>query len=964
MNKPEETFYDKAREIDRLLSAQFTDSVKMKLFNITINDSAATDYFLKKVASTNWFYPLKERQFFAPHKAPSPKPADQGGYFIPEWNILPYLEKISQQVATPGNEIHIDELLKIIEEVSNYRNPSGQHIDNYRTWWYFVKILINLPNEKIDEEIINLIPIWLDSQFDTMLQGSEIATKLLPKFLTGDPEDIKKAEKIIESITTVKILPVSGKRAEILGEKEEKKLVVASYWLKETFDKYSKIIGEKCSKRVIEDLANKIRGLLKREQDGTYESFYEESEYPTDDPLRVLTSIFKRVLLVKAKTYLNTTEGILGDFLKDKYLFFPKMAIYVIGQTIDHYTHLFWETMESETGVFIMGNALYFGDELKHLLKNLKLVSDKQRKILKTKIEQGAKCYPFKEDIERNLALCKQEIYEALSHDAYFKDLYEEMKKITNVDTELHPAVGKVITRWGPGRPPLKKEEILKMGNRELADFLKAFKTKDSWQGPTVGGLADTLKEAVKENSNKFTEDLSFFDNLGFIYVYRILDGIKDAWKEKKTIDWNKVFDFITLYTKKDQFWEDELVVEKGEWLGGADHEWVTGIIAELIQEGTRDDSWAFSEEHFDKAKEIIFDLLREPEEDSDINDYVTYTLNTPCGKLITCLIYLSLRIARVNDKKGIKVEPKWEREYKNKYDEMLEKGVIEAYTNLGRFLPNLSYLDKNWAYDNVRGLASESGKRCWEAFMDGYLSIGTVYDDLYELTRAHYQYALSYDFKNKRNREHLIEHICIGYLRDHERIDDPNNLFRKIIDAWKHDQIKEIIGFFWMQRNYLREASEENEEIKKKIIEFWKVIYERYKDKDEKSFSHEDKLILSSISELAALLPSIDAEFYKWLMLSAPHVNEDFRYSFFIEYLDEIKDKGENKETAKYIGEIYLKMLERGTPDHDKKHIRSIVEFLYDAGAQEYANKICNIYGSRGSEFLRDIYEKFNTPK
>jgi len=56
--------------------------------------------------------------------------------------------------------------------------------------------------------------------------------------------------------------------------------------------------------------------------------------------------------------------------------------------------------------------------------------------------------------------------------------------------------------------------------------------------------------------------------------------------------------------------------------------------------------------------------------------------------------------------------------------------------------------------------------------------------------------------------------------------------------------------------------------------------------------------------------------------------------------------------------------MLKKGTPDYDKKHIRSIIEFLYEAGAQENANKRCNIYGSRGNELLRDIYEKYNTSK
>jgi hypothetical protein len=77
--------------------------------------------------------------------------------------------------------------------------------------------------------------------------------------------------------------------------------------------------------------------------------------------------------------------------------------------------------------------------------------------------------------------------------------------------------------------------------------------------------------------------------------------------------------------------------------------------------------------------------------------------------------------------------------------------------------------------------------------------------------------------------------------------------------------------------------------------------------------------------------------------------------------YRCRVKDKGDRNETAKYIGDIYLGMLDKITPDFDKKHIRSIVEFLYNAGAQEYANKICNIYGSRGPEFLRDIYEKYN---
>ena len=103
------------------------------------------------------------------------------------------------------------------------------------------------------------------------------------------------------------------------------------------------------------------------------------------------------------------------------------------------------------------------------------------------------------------------------------------MKKITNVDTELHPAIGKIRTRWGPGPPPLTKEEILRMTNTDLAEFLSKFKTKDSWEGPTVGGLSDVLKEAVKADPNKFADNLEPFENVGFIYVYKILDGLKEC---------------------------------------------------------------------------------------------------------------------------------------------------------------------------------------------------------------------------------------------------------------------------------------------------------------------------------------------------------------------------------------------------------------------------------------------------
>jgi hypothetical protein len=964
VNKKEDYFYKKAKRIDQLLSVQFSNAVETEVFNILNNDIAITMYFLQKVESIKWFNPLKVRDFFTPQKAPSPIPSDQEGSFtIPEWNVLPYLEKVSRQVSIPGNEKYIDELLTIIKEVSNYKDSTGQHIDNYRTWHYFVKILLNLPNDKISLDIVELIPAWLDSKYDTTLQGADIATELLPKFLTVDSNDLKKAEKIILFLTETKTFPLSPERAKVLGTKKETRLVIDPYWLQEAFEKHSEIIGEKCSAKVIEHLANKIKDLLKREEEGTYQSFYEEAEYSSDEPLEILTHIFKRVLLAKAKSDVTTTANILRNFLNDKkHLYFQKMALYIMGQNMDSYSQLFHKILDTETCNRIMANKLYLGDELKYVLQNLKDLSPEEKTKLNKKIVESAESHSFDEDRERHIAHYKQEIYQALSHDPYFKNLYEEMKNLTGTDAKLHPAIGKIEIWHGEGTPPLTKEEIAQLSNDKLAEYLSTFKTIDSWRGPSVGGLAELLAEVAKEMPDKFTRELSLFKDTGLIYVYEILKGIREAWNGKKSVDWAKLFEFTKLYINRREFWEDKFIVEKGEWLGGADHQWIVGIVAELIEDGIRDDAWAFSGEYSQDAEEIIFFLLdnTKDEEEKDITDYVTYTLNTPCGKLITALINLALRIARINDKKGMKSDPRWSDKYKVKFNELLDKKSIETYTSLGRYLPNLSYLDKRWLEDRIEKLSSEKGSKYWEAFMDGYLSIGKVYKDIYGLMRPHYQYGLTYDFKEKRNKEHLVQHICVGYLQGDETL-DPDSLFRKIIDTWEADQIREIIGFFWMQRAYLKISSEENEKIRARIIEFWRKVYEKYKAEDENSLTKEDRKVLSSVSKLTALLPEINSEFYEWLMLSAPYVHEDFNSPFFIQHLDELKDKGEPREAAKYLGKIYLQMLEKITPDYDQKHIRSIVEFLYNSDASDDANKICNIYGSRGYEFLRDIYEKYS---
>ncbi len=1020
------------------------------------DDPAYENYFFSRVSDPSFFFALKKAGYFSVKNMPVAQPADEEGYFIvPEWNVLPYLEKLSQQIKGSGDDKYIDELLAIIKAVSSKRK------DNYRTWWYFVKILLNIPNDRVPFEIIELVPVWLDSQFSMGLQGSEISEKLLPKFLPEAPsaQDIEKAEKILESITEIKQLPVDKEKT-ILPERRATTLL-DNHWLVNVFEKCAEDIGKKCSSKVISGLAEKQRFFLRNDKSqidleinaqqyllvleekdanflvqvlsvgqqtedavletllsnkridghrilkyslkkcdrysfedtvfeellksdifkggdgsllrrkvwnlhrnlfssGTYESFYEHERlrgaWFSND---TLTFGLKRILDAKAKQNEEETREILKQFLEDDYIYFPKLALYIIGRNIDRYADIFWDLLETEHDRFVF-EATFFGDELKHLLQNLEAISEEQRRKIGGIINQGPTHYIPEEDSDKYILLWKQRRYHALSSDPFFRKLYSQLEKKTKVKAELRPAVGPTETRTGPGPSPLTKEQLLKMSNKELASFIATFEQTSFWKGPTIGGLSDMLKVVVEESPNKFTDNLSPFLNTGYLYVYDVLRGTTDAWKTNKTIEWGKLLDFIENYTNQKEFWSDAFVVKDDDWNAG--HLWVIGAIGKLIEVGTQDDSWAFDEKHLPVAERILISIgdRLEVDKEKDTDDAVSYALNSATGKVVAALISVALRAARLHAKKSEKT--KWSKKIQELYDRLLKDEAIEAYTILGQYMPNLTYLDKAWVEQKIHELEEIKDRDLWSAFMEGYLFSGRVYDDLYALMKNHYMKGIEFEFKEEHANNRLIQHITLQYMRDIEDLSE-NSLFTVLLDDWKPSIIRQIIGFFWSQRDVLIQDKTNDVDQIKKIITFWKQLAEHYKAKEK--LTKDEKKVLSSASGLVTFVPEINKENFEWLKLSAPYVHIGFDSPFFIEYLDILKDRGDKIASARFVGQLFLEMLEAFMPDYDKDHIRSIVEHLFltrDNEAVSLAEKICNIYAKSGSDFLRDIYDRNRT--
>ena len=256
------SFYALIERIDRLIRIQdIEDDAIGALVNL-LKKEYFSNYFFKKVDSLRWFCHLKKLDYLAPEKILF----DENGnaYF---WNILDYLERVSEQV--PQNPEYGKELFDIIENTVQY-SSNTRKINNYYIWWYCVKILNNIPSNLIVENLsVEQFKIWLLEWVNPKLSGeltiSDIGEKLLGKFLNNG-NTIPYAETIIDVITAIR---ASGEK-DAFPKRENAVLMYNSYWILRSFQKYHKEIGTKCSDNVIYGIADKLKRALEYKQRSNY----------------------------------------------------------------------------------------------------------------------------------------------------------------------------------------------------------------------------------------------------------------------------------------------------------------------------------------------------------------------------------------------------------------------------------------------------------------------------------------------------------------------------------------------------------------------------------------------------------------------------------------------------------------------------------------------------------------------
>lgn len=939
--------------IDRLLAYQKpSNEIINTLPNILDNEVKYT-YFFNKLDTSNWLEPLNEAGWFHPDRQPNSKEnPEQPIHF---WHALKYVEKVANHTAESPCKKTITILTDIVNTIVRYTNDTGSSIASDHTESQVIKIISTLPIEKIERQHIEFIGVALKSRLGATLMDSEIGDTFLPKLLNGGAKHLTLA------------LLAEMLNADVI--RNDIKPVMDEYWLWNALNKNERAIAEICGIETVQIACNHIRARI---DEGVYafNIISKIDSTPSDYPHRSYAELLVGFTsgLLRYIDFDDSVEEIVKDLLQEGLIatydeplkknartIFGRIAITAVTHHYKNLKHLFWDWQ---------GNPLENTElkpELYHLLQTHCNTFEESEILRILDWIESAQYNTSADDLEdrsKGIAYRKREWLSALMETGNEEVVSADQKyKQINPRELEHPGLlWWTETRWGEVSP-VTVEVLSDMSNARIAEYLLKFKEEyNRLSAPTEHGLAETFQECVKTDPQRFAGELHLFQDVPVVYQNSLLYGFLMAHRDKKEFDWSTLLEFIYQLLSTERFWNDQQ--ENGQLETGRNYrDWVLSTVADLVTDGTKNDGYAFDVQLLPLVEKILLMLVEKVDAEDPVIAYNAGSptvdlpmtlLNSVKGKTFTAMIDYALRFARTNNAKhGILWPLAIKKVFTNRLDRSIENSINFSFA-LGAYLPNLLYLDREWVINNIDRIFPQQDENYWQIAFAGYLYYADIYRDLYNLlkTHGHYQKGLKTDFTNAEVQERLVIHVCTGWIEGDEDLNNTDSLIYQLINEGNPNHLSHLVHFFWRQRDNLPE------EMKVKVRPAWTALYESLSQRNDIAEYQE---VLSRLAGWVALVDKIDAEVLNWVKLSTKYIKGFSDSAFFVEDLLSHVSK-----TPTEVGIIYIDMLTHNVfPHHDQEQIQEIVRVLYNLEHKEVADRICNLYGEAGFDFLRSLYDE-----
>lgn len=330
--------------------------------------------------------------------------------------------------------------------------------------------------------------------------------------------------------------------------------------------------------------------------------------------------------------------------------------------------------------------------------------------------------------------------------------------------SQIGPVEHEPTTFVGPTSPS-SPEELAALSPEQLFDYLRGWKPSGHWASPTPEGLARTLSGVIASNPSRYSASLSQFKALDPTYVRGVVDGFREAVKNKKSFKWDDVLQLC------------EWVVNQPRQINRTNREsddvdpdwgWCRSSIAWLISEALATD--AVSPERGDTIWKILSILVEDPDPDASRNGG-----------------YHFLGGLSVNSVRGVALEGViryglWEQQHGPLQMDRLA-AVLERHLDLkldssyvvrevcGHYFPWLAKLDERWAADHVPTIfPPEQEDHRWVAWQN-YVVFSWPYDNTFPMLLGEYAWAITkIGVAKSRDSEeverHLAQHLMTLYWR------------------------------------------------------------------------------------------------------------------------------------------------------------------------------------------------------
>ncbi|MCZ6803137.1 MAG: hypothetical protein O7D86_04185 [Proteobacteria bacterium] len=817
-----------------------------------------------------------------------------------------------------------------------------------------------VPLSTVSMDGIELIPIWLNSQYDRGLVATDLSKGILRHALASNTtQSLELACRILYHCTAIHWV------SEDLKEDDRTKpvTVVEDHWLKDLLTKHVPAFGGKTGQAASAIFVERLREIFDPERTrGT--SYWSrpaieehEQNHSWEGPENRLVEGLRDILLHWIDHDLQPAHDFVLALLSDDTEIIRRIAIH----TLNHR----WQVL-NDIDLIVVSAELFHSDHLHELYELLSAhfmeMSDDQKSAtlesirhLPTPIDGEDQEKWLKRDQRNWLSSIVDREY------APADEWHTELNSYPDIGRlPPHPSFHSYMESWsGPGPSKYTVQQLLGFAkNGNLIDMLNEFEEVDSWRGPTTRVLVDELTEAVKNHPQVFLRIMSEFVIAKRPYQYGLINGFKQLWDSAKdgttTISnwdeaWEKLIRFFEQVINADQYWQEIAITDHNLT---PNRDWIAPVIVELLRAGTREYSHSYPEALLSRAWQLINTLLEKihPEIDAD-EDAMHHAINSAKGKTIEALFSHALRTCRVSDKASNQHTDVWE-SMRPTFESELNKckdSNFEFSTLAGSYSVNLEYMNQEWLQANFEHIFSAQYPVNCTCALNGlaYAPVsGSVYGLLVDtgvLDRS-----LRMELKGRHTRENLIQRIAVAYLWQEETLDGPR--FDYFFEANRLDDLEDASDFFWSVSNQDLDQVQINQ-----ILTFWDHSITWSQTLDEPPVK-----LLSSLGKLSCYLETIDDNTLNLLLTVAPYVHVGHDADRFIEELDRLADTYPG-EVSPVLGEV----LKTYKPHFDyQDRLKSLIRKIANHGVDEkiaaiaYVDKLIALRISGMRELLEELSE------